>query len=97
MRFNPTRLHECLSEIQTFMYKDCKLNDLSKKMLFNICKIAESEYIRESTLFDLYSYLTTLALQTNNDTNKDISTLCLKSLKTMRIIENKWRSNDEEN
>ena len=97
MRFNPTRLHECLSEIQTFLYKNCKLNNLSRKMLFNICKIAESEYIKEATLFDLYSYLMTLALQTNNDTNKDVSALCLKCLKAMRIIENKWRVNDEEN
>ena len=94
MKYNHNRLHDILSVIMTHLYKGSH-NELVMKMLFNVSDIAEKTYIKSCTMFDLYSYLTTIALQTNKSEVKEDEKLCIHALEAMQLIEKEWKKSSE--
>lgn len=92
--YDSHKLHDILSVIITHLYKGVH-NELVMKMLFNVSDIAEKSYIKSCTMFDLYSYLTTIALQTNKSEVKEDEKLCIHALEAMRFIEKEWQKSNE--
>ena len=92
--YDSHKLHDILSVIITHLYKGIH-NELVTKMLFNVSDIAEKSYIKSCTMFDLYSYLTTIALQTNKSEVKEDEKLCIHALEAMRFIEKEWQKSNE--
>lgn len=94
IKYDSHKLHDILSVILTYLYKGSH-NDLVKKMLFNVSDIAEKSYIKSSMMFDLYSYLTTIALQLNRSEAKEDEELYIHALEGMRFIEKEWQKSNE--
>ena len=94
IKYDSRKLHDILSVIVTHLYKGVH-NELVIKMLFNVSDIAEKTYIKSSTMFDLYSYLTTIALQTNKSEVKEDEKLCTHALEAMQLIESEWKKSNE--
>lgn len=92
--YDSHKLHDILSVIITHLYKGVH-NELVMKMMFNVANIAEKSYIKSCTMFDLYSYLTTIALQTNKSEIKEDEKLCIHALEAMRFIENEWKKSNK--
>lgn len=94
MKYDSHKLHDILSVITTYIYKGVH-NELVMKMLFNVSDIAEKSYIKSCSMFDLYSYLTTIALQTNENEVSEDEELCIHALEAMRFIEEEWQKSSE--
>ncbi len=94
IEYDSHKLHDILSVILTYLYKG-SYNELVMKMLFNVADIAEKSYIKSSTMFDLYSYLTTIALQINQSEAKEDVDLYIHALEAMRLIEKEWQKSNE--
>ena len=94
IKYNHNRLHDILCVIMTHLYRG-EHNELVMKMLFNVSDIAEKTYIKSCTMFDLYSYLTTIALQTNKSEVKEDEKLCFHAIEAMRVIEKGWKKSNE--